>query len=312
MKVIYGVGQVKEDAYHSVWAIGVYDGVHLGHQRLITKAVERARMLEVKSAVMTFHPHPGNVLHPDHKIPYIVPFEYRLKLLEDLGVDICLVIRFTKRFSELSTQKFMKTYLSTRLKPKEVYVGDDFRFGQNREGTLNYFQKNAAEYGFKVYGVKHLHARANRRKISSSDIRRFIAQGDLLKTKRYLGRNYSVVGRVEQGQGRGRLLGFPTANISPKGQLLPPRGVYAVKVRVDKQFYFGMANLGSCPTFNNDIKDVHLETYIFDYEQNILHKEIIVEFIRKVRDEEKFNDKEDLVNQIVNDERVIRKILDKK
>ena len=150
MNVIYGLGKAKRIFRDAVLAIGVFDGLHLGHQMLIRKTVERAKALRCPSVVMTFFPHPVHVLHPEIPLPLIVSFSYRLKLIERLGIDTCFVIHFTKRFAKLTPERFIRRYIVDSLHAKEVFVGDDFRFGQNRTGTLDYFKEVGEKQGFKV------------------------------------------------------------------------------------------------------------------------------------------------------------------
>ena len=249
MKVIYGVGKIKKTSAKVVLAIGVFDGMHLGHREVIGEALERAKVLSGKAVVLTFAPHPIQVLHPEKNLALIVSLAHRLKLMEAFGVDTCIVIPFTKRFSLLSPQNFIKRYLIDHISPSEVYVGDDFRFGHNREGTLNYFQGEGEQKGFEVHGVHFVRISARlkigtqKRKISSTHIRLFIQKGRLKEAQDLLSRRVSTMGKVEKGVGRGASLGFPTANIYPKGVVLPPEGVYAVLVQVQGEWFKGMANV---------------------------------------------------------------------
>ena len=270
MKVIYGIGRLKSPFKNSVLAIGVFDGLHIGHQELIKKTIERAKAIGGTSIVLTFSPHPVHVLHPEIHLPLIVSLPYRLKLIEELGVDISLVIRFTKQFSKLSSEKFIKEYLVKFLAAKEVFVGDDFRFGQNRSGTLDYFKEAAKIYGFKVHGVHPVGG--SQHKISSTDIRNLISEGKLDEAKQFLGRPVSIMGVVKKGEQRGRILGFPTANIEWHDEILPPLGVYAVGVEIDKKVFRGMANLGRRPTFKAAKSPVNIEVHIFDFNKNIYGK----------------------------------------
>ncbi|HLD69593.1 MAG TPA: riboflavin biosynthesis protein RibF, partial [Candidatus Omnitrophota bacterium] len=231
---------------------------------------------------------------------------YRLQLIERLGVDVCLVIRFTKRFSQLSPERFIKQYLVERLMPKEIFVGYDFRFGKDREGNLALFSQLAKKFGFKVNIVKAV--KTHHEVISSTRIRNLIREGHLKKASELLGRLVSVVGVVQPGDKRGKGLGFPTANIYPTNETLPPAGVYAVYVVIDGQRCKGMANIGYRPSFQSHPNQINLEVNIFNFRQNIYGKEIIVEFVEKIRDEKVFYTKESLVRQLESDEKKIRRI----
>ena len=306
MKIISASGKVE--SFKKIFlAIGVFDGVHRGHQCLIKRVVARANHEGAMSVVMTFDPHPVNVLHPEIYCPLLISLKHRLKLIEDLGVDVCMVIHFTKIFSQLSPEQFIQDFLIKKIYPEEVFIGDDFRFGQNRSGDLNFFQAAAHRHGFKVNIVSAVKEKSE--VISSTRIRKLIAAGDIRAASRLLGRLVSVLGTVIKGESRGKSLGFPTANIDPDCDFLPPCGVYLVYVEVHNQRLKGIANIGVRPSFNHQKKNdkVVLEVYILDFRENIYGQKIIIEFIKKNRDEIKFPSQEDLIDQIKTDERKARK-----
>jgi len=299
MKVIYDTGKIKRKIKKAVLAIGVFDSLHLGHQELIRRAVKKAKRLKGRSVVMTFFPHPVHVLRPEINLPLIISLDHRIKLIKDLGVDICIVINFTKRFSRLSAHDFIKRYLEKSLDLKEVFVGDDFRFGQNRAGTLEIFKEIGLKTRFKVNVV--LPVKGGHGKISSTEIRELISKGGLVRAKKLLGRHVSIMGKVQKGERRGKRLGFPTANIYPEGELMVPTGVYAVKVLVNQKQYFGMANVGLRPSFSRGHQKENVEVHIFNFSRQLYGKVIIVEFIKKIRKEKKYKSKEDLIKQITRD-----------
>jgi riboflavin kinase/FMN adenylyltransferase len=308
MKVIYGIGKAKDIFKNAVLAIGVFDGVHIGHQKLIKAAVQKAKSLGGPAVVMTFSPHPVQVLRPDNYLPFIVSLPQRLRLIEQLGVAACVVVRFTRKFSQLTPQQFIKRYLIGHIRPREIFVGDDFCFGKNRGGTVEYLKEAGREYGFKVNAVAPV--RGGRKKVGSSRVRQLIAEGKLYVAKRFLGRDVSVVGRVVKGEGRGRTLGFPTANIYPQNKVLPPVGVYAARVVVGGEKFNGMANVGRRPTFKGtEGEDVNIEVHIFQFQKMLYGKEITVEFIKRVRQERVFSSKEKLVAQLKRDKVRVEKIL---
>jgi riboflavin kinase/FMN adenylyltransferase len=307
MKVIYGIGKVEKTIKNAVLAIGVFDGLHLGHQKLIKAAAERAKLLGGPVIVMTFSPHPVQVLQPDNYLPFIVSLSHRFQLLERSGVTICIVVRFTKRFSQLTAQQFIKRYLVNHIRPKEVFVGEDFRFGQKRQGTISYFQDAGCQYGFTVNPVSPV--RSGGKKIGSSRIRYLIAQGKLRVAERFLGRPISVMGKVVKGDGRGRVLGFPTANIRTQNELILPVGVYAVQAHFHGQTFKGMANVGYRPSFKKKNSPVGIEVHVFDFKKNLYGKEIVVEFTQKIRNEKVFCSKDQMSAQLRRDEVKSRSIL---
>ena len=307
MKVIYGIGKVKGAFKGCVLAIGVFDGLHIGHQKLIKAAVRKAKALGVMPIVMTFFPHPVQVLYPKKYLPFVVSLPHRIKLVERLDVRGCIIVHFTKRFSQLTPRQFIKRYLVDQISPKEVFVGDDFRFGKNRDGTLDFFKTAGRTHGFKVNTI--LPVKGGGKKIGSSRIRNLITTGKLKLAKRFLGRNVSVMGKVVRGDGRGRGLGFPTANIYPANEVIPPIGVYAVRVAIGKKNYYGMANVGRRPSFKRKQECINVEVHIFDFQKTLYGKEIIIEFIKKIRNERVFVLPEKMTAQLKRDELKIRRIL---
>ncbi len=306
MKIISASGRVS-GSKKTFLAIGVFDGVHRGHQSLIKRAVAKAKHQGAISVVVTFDPHPVHVLYPEIYCPLLVSLPHRLKLIKDLGVDVCMVIRFTKIFSKLSPEEFIQDYLIRKIHPREVFVGDDFRFGQNRSGDLNFFQAAARRYGFKVNIVSAVKEKSAA--ISSTRIRKLIAAGNIRAASRLMGRLVSVLGTVIKGEARGKDLGFPTANIDPDCDFLPPCGVYLVYANVYDQRLKGIANIGIRPSFDHQGKNgkIVFEVHILDFNKNIYGQEIIIEFIKRLRDEIKFPSQKELIGQIKMDERKARR-----
>lgn len=307
MKVISNAGQIKTPIHNVVAAIGVFDGVHLGHQSLIKEAVRRAKSIHGKSIVFTFWPHPYFVLHPEVPIKYLTDLPYRLQLIAALGVDYCFVIKFTKQFSRLSPSQFIHKFLLKNLQLREIFVGDDFRFGQGRSGDIEYFGNEGKKYGFKVNS--HRAIKTSGQKIGSSMIRQLTYDGELKKAAKLLGRPVSVLCRVIRGDGRGKKLGFPTANMDVANVILPPVGVYAVRIRYGLRVFNGMANVGYRPSFQSAASKIHFEVHIFDAQPNLYGKKILVEFISRIRNEKVFSHPHDLIAQLRRDEIKSRKIL---
>jgi riboflavin kinase/FMN adenylyltransferase len=302
MKVMYGIGAVKKPSLeNTVAAIGIFDGVHKGHQFLIRRMVTCARRKKLTSLVVTFHPHPAEVLHKKD-IQYLVSLQHRLKLLKDLGVNKVLVIRFTKAFAHLQPEQFVKKYLVDKFGVKEVFVGDDFRFGENRTGDVDIFAKMGKKYGFKVNHLNPIRRTAE--KISSSQLRELIGSGHLKEAASLLGRPVSVMGKVIHGAGRGKKLGFPTANIQFDCDVLPPTGVYLVYIYVKNERYRALCNIGFRPSFKSRKNSLSLEVHILHFKKNIYGQDVSVAFLKKIREEQKFSSVEDLVQQIKKDQKL--------
>ncbi len=306
MNIIYGIGKIKKEFKNAVLAIGVFDGVHRGHQALIKAAVRRAKEISGQPLVLTFAPHPLHILRPAIDLPYIVSVPYRIKLIERLGVAACIVVRFTKQFSRLSPEKFIKRYIVRAIHPKEIFVGDDFRFGQDRCGTLEYFRKAGQQYGFSVRALNAV--KVGSKKIGSSIIRQMIKDGQLAKACRLLGRPVSVMGRVVRGDGRGRRLGFPTANLAITGGVVPTLGVYAVRVKIGRRAWDGMANIGRRPSFKKN-DPISIETHLFDFHGNLYGQEIILEFVHKIREEVVFLSETQFIAQLYKDRLQAQEVL---
>jgi riboflavin kinase/FMN adenylyltransferase len=306
MKIIFGIGGIKRPIVNCVLAIGVFDGVHRGHQALIARALAKAEKIGGKLYVMTFSPHPMSVLHPEENHKNIITLEHRLSLIARTGAAGCIVVPFTKRFAGLSPAHFVKNYLAGRIHPIDVFVGSDFRFGHDREGNLKLFSDLGKEYGFNldiVHCVESEHL-----KISSTSIRQYVQDGELKKAAKLLGRNFSVLFKVSRGAGRGRKLGFPTINFYPKGIVLPPFGVYATRTHVGENIFDSVTYVGIRPMFESKGR-VGVETFIFDFEKMIYGKEVLVEFIKWIRPEKIFPSQEAFILQMDKDKMKARKIL---
>ena len=286
-------------------AIGIFDGVHRGHQYLLKAMLSKAT--HAKSVVITFFPHPVHVLRPDLQLGYLVSLQHRLKLLEALGVDACIVINFTKKFARIEPQAFIRDTLVKRLGAKAIFVGEDFHFGRNRAGDVKLFEQLAPKYGYEMHGMPALMAGGT--PISSTRIRKLVTTGKLSATEKLLGRPFSMLGQVIKGSGRGKELGFPTANVAYESSILPPNGVYAVRVFWKNKILKGAANLGLRPSFREINPHVHLEVYILDFKQDFYGQSLEVQFIKKIRSEKKFASSQALIRQIKTDVRRIRQIL---
>lgn len=303
MDIIHGISSLSRDCPQAVVAIGVFDGVHRGHQKLIHSAVRQARAISGTAVVMTFFPHPVHVLHPQKRLPLLVSLEHRLRLIARLGVDVCVVMRFNRRFAHLAPEDFIKRYLVGRIKARAVVVGDDFRFGWHRAGTIDLFSEAGAAYGFRVHsiGVKTHGAKV----YSSTRIRQLIRDGDLRRAAALLGRPVSTLRRVIPGDGRGGGLGYPTANLEMTPEVIPPTGVYIVRVHWRDKIFPGIANIGCRPSFRRG-RRVSMEVHLLDVQADLYGQTLEVDFLRRIRDEQMFVQTEDLVRRIRCDEEAAR------
>jgi riboflavin kinase/FMN adenylyltransferase len=277
--------------------IGVFDGVHLGHKHLIAKLKELAQKQGDLSGVITFSQHPREVLSPQTRLPSLTGLEQRLALLQDEGVDIVIPLPFTPRIANLSPKQFL-SLLKEYLKVKGLVVGPDFALGKDRQGDIDALRQLGKEMGFSVTVVPPL--RIGGEVVSSTAIRKALADGDMEKAQKLLGRPFRLQGRVVSGDKRGQELGFPTANLeAAPGQALPAGGVYACRAHVEGQAYPAMTNIGTRPTFDGGQQLV--EVYLMDYNGDLYGRELALDIIGRLRDEKKFDTAEQLKEQIARD-----------
>ena len=307
MKVHYGVENIEIKC--PVVTIGSFDGVHLGHACVIQHLKEKASSIDGESAIISFEPHPREVLYPrEQKIGILTTLEEKITILEKYGVDHLIILKFTLEFAQQSYNDFVKKILIDKLKIKGLVVGYDHRFGKDRAGNFENLQELANEYGF--FLEKEVVFEEDNVNVSSTKIRNALTVGDITTVNRFLGYSYSVTGEVVYGHHLGHKIGFPTANIqvSDERKLLPAIGVYAVKVIIEQAIFNGMLNIGIRPTVSND-GQVSCEVYIFDFNRDLYGKNITINFIDRIRGERKFNDIEELRAQLQKDKEKILKLL---
>lgn len=292
MKVIYGLKKIKKFG-KSVVALGVFDGVHRGHRVILKSAVKKARSIRGTSVVLTFSPHP-------QKEESLYSLEHRLRLIRELGIDVCVVINFNQKFAGISAENFIKNILIRKVGADYIYIGKNFKFGKNTKGNFKLLRRLSRIYNFKleVFDV----IRINNQPISSTYIRKLIKKGNLKTAQRLLMRPVSVLGTVIKGTSLATKLGFPTANIDPHHEVFPSSGVYAVKIIFEHQKLNGVCNIGT-----QDKK--HIEVYIFNFKKNIYGRYLEIQFIKKIRDEKKFDSLQHLANQIRKDVLAAKKLL---
>lgn len=302
MKVLRGLNRLHCGQNSSIVTIGVFDGVHVGHNAVIRKAVARARALGLESIVITFDPNPAKLLRRSSRAPSLISLEHRMRLIETMAPDRVAVLRFTKTLASLSPEAFVKNILLAHAGASEVYVGDNFYFGKAAEAGTKELQKLGIRLGFKVTVVRAV--RIGRKRISSSHIRKLVTSGRLHEAEKFLGRPVSVLGTVTSGANLARELGYPTANLNPHHEVIPPSGVYAAMVRYGGKLFKGVLNIGNRPTFYAPRdQEPAIEVHIFGFNKKIYGHDLEVFFIRKIRDEKKFSCKEALIRQIEKDEK---------
>ena len=286
--------------------IGNFDGVHKGHQKLIQRVISKAQNRRMQSVVISFCPHPLHVLVGPQTPPFITFRDQKLDLLDSLGVDLALLINFTKELASLSPREFVRTYLVEWLNIKELVVGYDYTFGKGRQGNFEMLKELGQEFGF---GVERLDpVIINGAIVSSTRIRDMIRAGDVWSVKPLLGRFYVVEGQVIHGKDRGaKLLGFPTANLKLENEVHPATGVYAIWAQHDGDIIPGVANIGYNPTFGND--ELSIEAHLLDFSGDIYEHELQVHFVQRLRGEKKFSGVEELVARIQEDIALARNIL---
>jgi riboflavin kinase/FMN adenylyltransferase len=290
MNVIYGIDKIRRFR-KPVVALGVFDGVHLGHRRILEGAVRRAHSIRGRSVVLTFWPHP-------QREGSLYSLEHRLRLIEEIGIDICIVINFNQQFADVSAADFVKNILFKKIRAHYIYVGKNFRFGKNAEGNLKTLIGLSEIYNFKVKVFEVI--KIENRPVSSTYIRTLIKKGKLESAQKLLTRPVTILGTVIKGISLARKLGFPTANINPHHEVIPPLGVYAVRVIFNDKKFNGACYIGSKPTVaNKDLRNI--EVYIFNFNKNIYGKNLEIRFIKKIRGQKKFDSLTNLAEQIKKD-----------
>lgn len=294
---------------NAVVTSGTFDGVHVGHQKILQRLVENARQTGGKSVVITFWPHPRHVLSDDHnKLVFLLTsIEERIELLRQFEVDYLLIIPFTPAFANLTSSQFIADILLNVIGTRKLVIGYDHRFGRNREGSFEYLKENAAKLGFEVEEIPR--EDVDHVGVSSTKVRKALEAGDIETANKYLGYFYRLTGTVSEGEKLGRTLGYPTANleITEPLKLIPARGVYAVYGKWKGRRLKGMLNIGMRPT----VGGLHqtIEAHFFDFAEDLYHQEIQLELVARLREEQKFAGLEALKAQLARDERAAQALL---
>ncbi|MEQ6119537.1 bifunctional riboflavin kinase/FAD synthetase [Reichenbachiella sp. MALMAid0571] len=287
---------------------GTFDGVHIGHQKILNGISEQAKKYGGKSVVLTFWPHPRFIINPNEKgLKLLSTFEEKSKLIEESNIDYLIKLAFTKEFSKLSSEQFIRQILIDKIGTQKLVIGYDHHFGKNREGSFDYLKSNTEKFGFEVQEIPRQDV--DHIGVSSTKIRNALIEGQVEVANEYLGRPYELTGVVVHGDHLGAQIGFPTANIevAEEYKLIPGNGVYAVKVMVADQMYDGMMNIGFRPTVDGNSQK--MEVNIFDFSGDLYNKYISVSFINWIREEKKFENISELKNQLIHDKITTKTLL---
>ncbi len=305
MQTYYNLESIPELARDSVLTFGVFDGLHIGHQDVLKTVRERADADNLTSVLFGFYPHPLTFLAPDKCPPVLMCLPKRVEILEQLGIDVAIFVNFNEQIASMSPWTFVNRILLELCRAKHVVVGYACQFGKDREGNAELLKSIGQESGFGVTVVPP--TQLNGLPVHSTRIRQAIGRGDLGLASQLLGRTYSLRGTIVPGDGRGRQIGFPTANIEPGAQLCPPNGVYAIRAKLVNRWLDGVLNIGIRPTF--DGTKFQVESHLFDFDEDVYGETIEIFFVEKIRNERKFSDIQTLVQQIHRDIAIAHKIL---
>ena len=293
MQILSNLFEIKLSK-STIATIGTFDGIHIGHQKILNSLVRFAKENSLKSVVITFDPHPRKVINKKNSIELINTIEEKKEKIKTLGIDYLIVQKFDEKFSETEANKFVEI-LKNNINIKKLIVGYDHRFGKNRNADINDLKKYGKELNFEVIEIDALEIEEVN--ISSTKIRSAIKDGNIRQANSYLGYNFFLGGEVVKGHSRGKELGFPTANLKiDKDKIIPKNGVYLVKSKIDHQDVYGMMNIGYNPTFNNKSKKI--ETHFFNLNKNLYGKIIKIELLEYIREEKRFETVDDLIQRL--------------
>ena len=306
LELFKGVGSLTRKIRNPILTIGNFDGVHLGHVTILDKVIERARAIDGEAVLYTFEPHPRKVLQPDHPPRLLATFEQKLEFLEEARVDVVVAEPFDLEFSQTTPETFIHEFVHEKIQPKEVYVGYDFHFGRDREGSMRLLTELGPQLGFSVTIIPEV--KVGGEDLNSTRIRSLLTEGDVEEAAALLGRPFAVRGVVVGGMRRGREIGFPTANLAPQNEILPGPGVYACRVKILEdakgaatgESYGAVTNVGYRPTFE-DGRDLVAEAHLIDFSGDLYDSKIELSFLKLLRGEQKFDSVDALKAQIARD-----------
>lgn len=292
-----------------VVTVGTFDGVHVGHRKIIERMREVADQLNGETVLLTFYPHPRLVIHADSKnLKFLTTQEHKIQLLEKAGIDHLIIIPFTREFSKITAIQFIKTYIVDKIRVKKLIIGFDHHFGKNRIGDFSISYDLSKKYHFEIEKIPSQDV--NNLAVSSTKIRRALIEGRIKIANSLLGYEYSISGKVIKGKNIGKNIGFPTANVLIEDyyKLIVANGVYACRIGYKGMIHLGMSNIGFRPTVSGK-ENLNIEVHIFDFDENIYDKEITIYFVDRLRDEMKFQNMEELKEQLTTDKKDAKKIL---
>ncbi len=300
MTVIYRLEELIPEYPAPVVTIGNFDGVHLGHQGLMRDLMARAARINGTPVVMTFHPHPLQVLAPNNAPLQIQTLNQKIATIETLGIPLVVIIPFDLTLAQMSARGFALQVLWEKLRPKEIYVGPNFAFGNRRQGSFNLLKEIGEEKGFLAAKIHQVQFRDSR--VSSTGIRQALISGQVGLARRLLGRPFALEGEIIHGIGLGSRLRVPTANLRSPNELIPRRGVYVTMLNLEGRRYKGVTNIGFRPTVDTDEgATLSIETHVLDFEQDIYDKQVSLDFLVRLRDERRFSGRQALIEQIRKD-----------
>jgi riboflavin kinase/FMN adenylyltransferase len=306
MEILESISELSRLPGPLFLAIGVFDGVHLGHRAVISTSAEHAQEANGTPVVVTFDPHPEKVLRPKAAPHLLTATPHKIALIRDLGVGHLLIITFDKQFAATEPEDFVQQLVKHSKPLREICVGHEWSFGRNRRGNLELLKKLGARFNFNVVGIPPV--TINGELVSSTRIRQAVETGDLTKAARMLGRQYTILGSVVRGDDVGKKIGFPTANLSAHNEQFPPNGVYLAEAKLDTVIYPGVVNLGYRPTVSTGKSERTLEIHLLDFDRDIYGEDLEVRFIRYLRPEKKFENIDALVRQIEADVKQAREL----
>lgn len=308
MKIYRSIEDYNEDK-RSVVTIGTFDGIHLGHQEILSRLIKSSKNKDLNSVVLTFFPHPRIILNKYNEVKMIDTLDEKIIHLNEIGIDSLIIHPFDRNFSLLSANQFIKDFLVDKLKIKHIIIGYDHRFGKGREASVTDLKNYANDYDFTVEEIKA--QEIEKITVSSTKIRNSINQGDIKTTEKYLGRYFNLTGKVVKGDGLGKKINYPTANIFIKEtyKIIPKDGVYLVETIIKDKLFNGMMNIGHRPTIGKNVKSI--EVHLFNFNEDIYGQVISIKMISKIRDEKKFSSIQALKEQLVKDENYCLKLINK-
>ena len=308
MKIYRSIEDYDEDK-RSVVTIGTFDGIHLGHQKILSRLIKSSKSKDLNSVVLTFFPHPRIILNKYNEVKMIDTLDEKIIHLNEIGIDSLVIHPFDKNFSLLSANQFIKDFLVDKLKIKHIIIGYDHRFGKGREASVTDLKNYADDYDFTVEEIKA--QEIEKITVSSTKIRNSINQGDIKTTEKYLGRYFNLTGKVVKGDGLGKKINYPTSNIfiEETYKIIPKDGVYLVETIIEDKLFNGMMNIGHRPTIGTNVKSI--EVHLFNFNEDIYGQVISIKMISKIRDEKKFSSIQALKEQLVKDENYCLKLINK-